>query len=1170
MFQSHSDDDETNIDQTSANELRKDDHDDDGNDDETGADKSSYCTRNDISMDRDSVTRRCSSDHGHQAAVVIEVDLDAKTSETAMTSRGINNEDVGTADRSNGDDQMWWRRHTKPASNNKFLCSLCGYQQSSVRRLKRHICATHLGFKPFACKYCDFSSIEPGYLKIHIKKRHPGLAFDFVQRKYPERDCTVGSAVPNSDVGHGSTAVVSTSHGALSSKRGEAIAMGETHCHGESVLINTSIAQTDAFTEVKKRCAIEQTLNMKPEPPLSDPPSLNVSQHMKFYKCIYCDFCSEDRLCDVRDHIFVSHLRRNRFSCVHCAFGSMTKGDVAAHCLAHHPGKDQKVNEDKDHSRSITILETHGDVRLVGMLSNDNVPLIELPTNLQEDRGETRVVETSGVSRLAVCETSGAKSTVPNTTSTLSRTYLKYGDKVYKCKKCEFSRTRRCVVREHVAYVHLGMKRFRCPYCAMEHSNSNSIRNHIRTSHPGGKVHLIYPMMQKLKLVGSYITMTRSQQGVNATTLSDTPNQQRRKKRGNGSGLELRKNVRTVARVGNRSTTTSGLEPASDDTSGTREDGKSAKSRSFQIVWKCTTCRKRLARFKEMMDHVLTCHMSLQPYQCAVCDFGACSNDLVRAHIQDSHQHSRIDIPVVDVVAEKADCLKKKMIRVRVKKAIVPPVETDSCETFDYGQLRTVGKNGKSVYRCDLCDHEVNGRYNIKIHRESRDRHLSLFGCNYCAYKVNRIFHMEKHIKKVHTGRKIKYHPIQKGGSLMEHKGANQNTLAQSSCEMTVPDSDGQTALIKKTPHQKSTALIKKTPHQKSTALIKKTPPQKSTALIKKTPHQKSTALIKKTPPQKSTALIKKTPPQKSTALIKKTPPQKSTALIKKTPPQKSTVTVTAGVVACESVIPSSEDGASMNDEERPMFACLMCGKKNVLWTSVRQHILFAHLKYRPFKCNYCMHASTNRRGVRDHITSKHAGQPCNIAYNIQKELEAIADANIIQAINATDDVKMPSDSMVNDSVKLPEGRLEGVETSRQSSTDDADKPAESKELPTEAYLCVVCKTYSTTSKVAMLRHIAIEIEYLPFVCPHCSFSASRQNTVRNHIKIAHPGLMICVKINKDEAKERRAVELLETSVVAHDSDAFSDGKQLYGECTKCLRVTCGDLGFALVSGLHV
>jgi len=70
-----------------------------------------------------------------------------------------------------------------------------------------------------------------------------------------------------------------------------------------------------------------------------------------------------------------------------------------------------------------------------------------------------------------------------------------------------------------------------------------------------------------------------------------------------------------------------------------------------------------------------------------------------------------------------------------------------------------------------------------------------------------------------------------------------------------------------------------------------------------------------------------------------------------------------------------------------------------------------------------------------------------------------------------------------------------------------------------------------------MLRHIAEEIHYSPFVCPHCPFSANRQDTVRNHVKSTHPGLDVSVKFNKDEAKEARALELLEKSVVVRDTN---------------------------------
>ena len=374
-------------------------------------------------------------------------------------------------------------------------------------------------------------------------------------------------------------------------------------------------------------------------------------------------------------------------------FGSMTKNDVSAHSLSHHPSKDEKVNEDRDHSRSISILETHGDVHLVGIPSSDNPSLSEVPTSLQEqstERCESHVAETSGVTRLAACDTSGGETKVPTTTSMMSRTNVRQNN-TYGCMKCEFSSERRHIVRDHVACAHLATKRFGCPYCTMEHSLSNSIRKHIKTSHPRKKVHFINPMMHKLQLISSHITFNHSQHGVNATALSDTPKLQRRKKQRNGSSLKLQKNVqketrvelrenaRMETRVGHRSTTTLDVEPTLNDTSGTCEDGQSTKSHSsssdtpesngnvtnssrlpegrldsakkspqngtdrpteskaLSTTYLCIICKRYTTSLKlKMLQHIAT-EIDYLPFMCPHCPFRAHKPRTVRHHIKNIH-----------------------------------------------------------------------------------------------------------------------------------------------------------------------------------------------------------------------------------------------------------------------------------------------------------------------------------------------------------------------------------------------------------------------------------------------------------------------------------------------------------------------------------------------------
>ena len=198
-----------------------------------------------------------------------------------------------------------------------------------------------------------------------------------------------------------------------------------------------------------------------------------------------------------------------------------------------------------------------------------------------------------------------------------------------------------------------------------------------------------------------------------------------------------------------------------------------------------------------MRIHVLTQHMNLQPYQCAVCDFGEGSTDLVEAHIREMHQHSRIHIPVVDVVEEKVDSLKKEMIRVRAKKA---PVSTDATnsEAFDYGELCTVGKSGESVYVCDLCDQEVESNSEMISHRLSHAL-LCSYDCGYCDHKSDSKYLVQKHTSNVHAGRSLKYGFSEKSPDDVCDEVANATTAAES----MVPSSAGQRTVTKKTSSSK-------------------------------------------------------------------------------------------------------------------------------------------------------------------------------------------------------------------------------------------------------------------------------------------------------------------------------------------------------------------------------
>ena len=1052
--------------------------------------------------------RHCGSAHRGQAPMVIKVDVDAKTSEpVGVLMSGSNKDgDVETEgsdeddDKQDGDNQWWWRRHVMMSNNQMVSCKLCGYRQVGTSALKRHILAVHLGFTPFACKYCDFSTMEIRKVREHIKKTHPGLECKVVRRKYQDVEETPppgGKLGRNSGEAGEQESPLPTirvrSRTSVSSREGRA----DDNTSFADTPVSQTVESTDVTPDANATSATAPTLlastllNVKPEPSSEPDTVRRPPKHMKFYRCIYCDFCSEESLHDIRDHIFVSHLHRNHFVCPHCQFGSMKREDVIAHCLTDHPDDNQKVDEDRTHTRNISILETHGDVLLVGMLTDNKVPLIELPKNLQEiapPRTATSVTETPPASQLVESATGPtsrrSRPTARKRTSAVFRNgnqkatekpnatkkNQKNGTVVFACKACGFRSHRRDTVQKHVLAIHLHKKAYQCSCCKKNYDKRSTVQVHITTFHPGEKAVVVYIMKRNRNTIRSFI-VNKVIDGAGETATAGG-RKTRRKTGAVKDPTEIQSETRACAPV------TVGAEPTFKEG---ECDGAVAKlhspsttedaSVSSAFLWKCTTCGTKLAMLEAMRHHVLTEHMDMQPYQCAVCVFGERTSELVEAHIRDTHRHSRIHIPVVDVVAEKGDDLKERMVRVRTKKA---PATTafDTSKKFDYSTLCTIDRFGEPVYRCDMCDHEVKSKASMIAHRQSHSK-FRRFGCNYCAYRCSQIIFMGSHIINVHPGRPMNYHDYRYSGA-----GSNDQTHQG---EMMGPNRSGQSVLCK--------ASRRSGEVEKNARVTDYFP-----AAVKTPDDVKASGSL-------------------------------------------------------EEVTPSSEDNADTGDAQQSLFECLMCGKTMQLARSVRYHIMNDHLKYTPHKCKYCKARHVNRRGVREHIARYHPGKPCVINYKSNKNLDAIVEANVKLVIGGTAD-KTSKPAQSNADVKKPcpgDSRAHAsparstsssrAHASSRSSTSGASTSPESEDLSAESYVCVLCKTYTATWKHGMLRHIAEEIHYSPFVCPHCPFSANRQDTVRNHVKSTHPGLDVSVKFNKDEAKEARALELLEKSVVVRDTN---------------------------------
>ena len=60
-------------------------------------------------------------------------------------------------------------------SKGLIRCTECPQTFSDMQKLKDHLLATHLNYKPLKCPQCDYSAVQSSNMRTHIKRLHPKL-----------------------------------------------------------------------------------------------------------------------------------------------------------------------------------------------------------------------------------------------------------------------------------------------------------------------------------------------------------------------------------------------------------------------------------------------------------------------------------------------------------------------------------------------------------------------------------------------------------------------------------------------------------------------------------------------------------------------------------------------------------------------------------------------------------------------------------------------------------------------------------------------------------------------------------------------------------------------------------------------------------------------------------
>ena len=185
---------------------------------------------------------------------------------------------------------------------------------------------------------------------------------------------------------------------------------------------------------------------------------------------------------------------------------------------------------------------------------------------------------------------------------------------------------------------------------------------------------------------------------------------------------------------------------------------------------------------------------------------------------------------------------------------------------------------------------------------------------------------------------------------------------------------------------------------------------------------------------------------------------------------------------------------------------CNHCSYASLKTTQMRHHVM-SHIKYKPFKCSYCPMAAIRSHQVKAHMASAHPTRNKIVKYVSDKRIEASLTSHFTARVGQRRNPQPGNTSQgkvnvrkATDDGDMPTKRV------KSSSQQGVPHGKESEPVQKENFVCVLC-AYQCNDQPTLLRHIMWELDYCPWVCPHCEYKDVTLTGVKRHSFEAHPGM---------------------------------------------------------------